>query len=308
MMVEVEIFALGEAMVEFTQTDPARRLYQQGFGGDTSNAIIAAARHGARTGYISSVGDDLFGNMLLSLWQREGVNTHHVTRSNRHTGAYFVTHGQEGHEFHFLRRQSAASAMQPDSFDFSCLAGTRFLHVSGISQAISDSACETVRAAIRVARYHGVRVSYDSNLRLKLWSAERALREMEATLPTVDLFLPSLEDMKSMIGTEDPAAIIDWSLARGCTDVVLKLGKRGALVATKGTRELIQGHAVTAVDATGAGDCFAGSLLARLTAGDSLMQAASYANAAAALSTLGYGAVESITRESDVIALLSTTA
>jgi 2-dehydro-3-deoxygluconokinase len=307
-MDEVEIFALGEAMVEFNQTDPARHLYQQGFGGDTSNAIIAAARHGARTGYLSSVGKDMFGDMLLSLWQREGVNTRNVTKSDCHTGAYFVTHNSDGHEFHFLRRHSAASVMQPGSFDFSCLAGARFLHVSGIGQAISASACDTVRAAIQAARHNGVRVSYDPNLRLKLWSAERALLEMEATLPTVDLFLPSLDDMKNLIGTEDPTAIIDWSLARGCTDVVLKLGKRGALVATQGKRKLLQGHAVKAVDATGAGDCFAGSLLARLTAGDSLVQAASYANAAAALSTLGYGAVESIPREPEVIAFLSTTA
>ncbi|MFZ4479271.1 MAG: sugar kinase [Rhodoferax sp.] len=305
-MDKVDIFALGEAMVEFNQTDPARRLYQQGFGGDTSNAIIAAARHGARTGYLSSVGKDMFGDMLLSLWRREGVDARHVTKSDCPTGAYFVTHGHAGHEFHFLRRHSAASAMQPESFDFSCLAGARFLHVSGISQAISVSACNTVQAAIQAARQHGVRVSYDPNLRLKLWSTDRALLEMNATLPTVDLFLPSLDDMKSLIGTDDPAAIIDWSLARGCTDVVLKLGNRGALVATQGERKLITGHPVQAVDTTGAGDCFAGSLLARLVAGDSLMQAANYANASAALSTLGYGAVEPIPRESEVAAFLST--
>lgn len=308
MMDQVEIFALGEAMVEFNQTDPARHLYQQGFGGDTSNAIIAAARHGARTGYLSSVGKDMFGDMLLSLWQREGVNTRHVTRSDCSTGAYFVTHNSDGHEFHFLRRHSAAAAMQPGSFDFSCLAGARFLHVSGISQAISASACDTVRSATQAAHDHGVRVSYDANLRLKLWSAERALRELEATLPAVDLFLPSLEDMKCLLGSEDPAVIIDWCLARGCTDVVLKLGERGALVATEGERKLITGHPVQAIDTTGAGDCFAGSLLARLVAGDSLVQAASYANAAAALSTLGYGAVESIPRESEVVAFLSRTA
>ena len=307
-MDKVDIFALGEAMVEFNQTDPARRLYQQGFGGDTSNAIIAAARHGARTGYLSSVGKDMFGDMLLSLWQREGVNARHVTKSDCPTGAYFVTHDHEGHEFHFLRRHSAASAMQPESFDFSCLAGARFLHVSGISQAISVSACNTVQAAIQAARQHGVRVSYDPNLRLKLWSAERALLEMKATLPTVDLFLPSLDDMKSLIGTDDPADIIDWSLAWGCTDVILKLGKQGALVATEGERKLITGHTVQAVDTTGAGDCFAGSLLARLVAGDSLIQAANYANAAAALSTLGYGAVEPIPGESEVAAFLSTSA
>lgn len=92
---------------------------------------------------------------------------------------------------------------------------------------------------------------------------------------------------------------------RRCIGVVLKLGKQGALVATRDERKLIPGHAVQAVDATGAGDCFAGSLLARIVAGDPLVQAATYANAAAALSTLGYGAVESIPRQPEVLAFLA---
>jgi dihydroxyacid dehydratase/phosphogluconate dehydratase len=49
--------------------------YLQGFGGDTSNAVIAAARAGARTAYLSRVGDDGFGRSLLDLWRREGVDT-----------------------------------------------------------------------------------------------------------------------------------------------------------------------------------------------------------------------------------------
>ena len=305
-MDSVQIYWLGEAMVEFNQTDPGLGLYQQGFGGDTSNAIIAASRQGARTGYLSCVGDDLFGNMLLSLWQREGVDTRCITRKDQSTGAYFVTHGASGHGFHFLRRHSAASAMQPGDFDFSCLAGTSFLHISGISQAISVNACNTVKAAIAAARARRVKVSYDSNLRVKLWPAERALAEMESTLPNVDLFLPSLDDMQSLIGLSEPDAIIDWSLAKGCTQVVLKLGKRGALVVSGHERTLLAGHNVRAVDATGAGDCFAGSLLARLVAGDSLIQAATYANAAAALSTQNYGAVEPIPRSQQVSAFLQT--
>lgn len=305
-MDSVQIYALGEALVEFNQTDPGLGQYQQGFGGDTSNAMIAAARQGARTGYLSCVGDDLFGNMLLSLWQREGVDTRCIIKKDQNSGAYFVTHGPNGHEFHFLRRHSAASVMQPGDFDFSCLTGASFLHISGISQAISVNACNTVKAAIAAAQARRVKVSYDSNLRVKLWPAERALVEMESTLPNVDLFLPSLDDMQSLIGLDDPDAIIDWSLDRGCTQVVLKLGKRGALVASGHERTMLAGHNVRAVDATGAGDCFAGSLLARLVAGDSLIQAATYANAAAALSTQNYGAVEAIPRSGQVVAFLAT--
>ena len=76
---DYDIVAMGEAMVEFNQTTPGQPNYLQGFGGDTSNAAIAAARAGARTAYVSAVGDDSFGRMLLDLGSNEGVDTAQVS-------------------------------------------------------------------------------------------------------------------------------------------------------------------------------------------------------------------------------------
>lgn len=73
-----DILALGEPLIELLslpRTPHGEQHYRQGFGGDTSNAIIAAARQGARTGYITAVGDDVFGQELIGLWEREGVST-----------------------------------------------------------------------------------------------------------------------------------------------------------------------------------------------------------------------------------------
>jgi len=96
--------------------------------------------------------------------------------------------------------------------------------------------------------------------------------------------------------------------ALGARTVVLKLGKAGAVLSTPSSRKRIAGHAVRAVDATGAGDCFAGSLLARLAAGDAIAQAVRYANAAAALMTTGFGAVAPIPRPEEVRNLLARVA
>jgi 2-dehydro-3-deoxygluconokinase len=85
----------------------------------------------------------------------------------------------------------------------------------------------------------------------------------------------------------------------------LKLGPEGALVSDGSKRERIDGYKVQAVDATGAGDCFCGACLARLAAGDSLWDAARYANAAAALSTTGFGAVAPLPRPEAVRKLLA---
>lgn len=74
-----QIVALGEAMVEFNQTgENGGRSYLQGFGGDTSNFAIAAARQGARVAYVSALGDDPYGALLRRLWDEEGVDHRHV--------------------------------------------------------------------------------------------------------------------------------------------------------------------------------------------------------------------------------------
>ena len=87
--------------------------------------------------------------------------------------------------------------------------------------------------------------------------------------------------------------------------MALKLGIQGVLASDGQQRERIAPHKVNAVDATGAGDCFAGSLLARLSLGDDFWQAAHYANAAAALTTTGYGAVAPLPRPEAVTAMLA---
>ena len=302
--------ALGEAMVEFNQTRAGEPHYQQGFGGDTSNAIIAAARAGAKTAYLSRVGDDAFGHSLLGLWQAEQVDTHAVTQdASAATGIYFVSHGPSGHEFSYLRAHSAASRMTPNWLSgapASCIAQAQWLHVSGISMAISSSACDTVLAAMALARAAGTQVSLDANLRLKLWPLARAQACIRQAIGLCDVFLPSYDDMVTLTGLTDAQAIVEWCHSQGARQVVLKLGADGAIVsssvspAADAAHSTVAGHRVTAVDATGAGDCFSGNLLARLAAGDSLQAAAHYANAAAALTVQGFGAVASLPHAADV--------
>lgn len=302
-----DIVALGEAMVEFNQATPGEANYRQGFGGDTSNAVIAASRQGARTAYLTRVGEDAFGGMLLDLWRAEGVDVSAVARdADAPTGLYFVTHGPDGHAFSYLRAGSAASRMQPRTMDLGLIESARWLHVSGISQAISASACDTVFAAIDIARRAGVKVSFDPNLRLSLWPLARARAVMGATIGMTDLFMPSLDEAVALAGTDDVETMFAWCRAQGARSVVLKTGPQGAWYAGEGEApRLAEGYPVQAVDATGAGDCFDGSLLARLAAGDALGDAVRYANVSAALSTQGHGAVAPIPSAAQVRAALA---
>ncbi|MCX7891269.1 MAG: sugar kinase [Burkholderiales bacterium] len=306
-MTTTDILAIGEPMVEFNQTRPGEPGYLQGFGGDTSNMIIAAARSGARTAYLTRLGDDQFGRMFLDLWQAEGVDASGVgVDPDAHTAVYFVTHGPQGHVFSYLRAGSAASRMRPAHLPLDRVRGARFVQASGISMAISATAADTVLAAFDAARAAGARVAFDSNLRLKLWPLARARAMIGAAAAMADYFFPSIEDARALSGLEDPAAIVDWAHGLGAGTVFLKLGPGGVIVSDGTRRERIAGHEVTAVDATGAGDCFCGATLARLCAGDSVFAAARYANAAAALATTGFGAVAPLPRPEAVRALLAT--
>ncbi len=299
------IVSIGEPLLEFNQTRRGESRWLQGFGGDTSNMIVAAARSGARAAYVTRVGDDEFGRMFLALWKREGVDTQGV-RVDREapTAVYFVRHGPKGHVFSYLRAGSAASRLRPRDVPGRLIANASFVHASGISLAISASASDAVFGAFDRARSSGAKISFDSNLRLKLWPIARARALISAAVARADCFFPSLEDAEALSGKTGWDANLEWAHRLGAKVVFLKLGADGVLASDGVRREHIPGIRVDAVDATGAGDCFCGATLTRLAAGDSVWDAARYGNAAAALATTGFGALEPLPRPRAVRSLL----
>ncbi|MFC3674441.1 sugar kinase [Ferrovibrio xuzhouensis] len=306
----LDILCLGEAMVEFNQTGGAdSEQYLRGFGGDTSNCAIAAARQGARTGYCTLVGSDPFGDLLLDLWRREQVDTAAVgRRADAATAVYFVTHSDAGHTFTYYRRDSAASRITPADLPGDLAARTRFLQASGISLAVSPGMRATVMAAIAAMRSGGGRVAFDTNLRLKLWPLDEARAAITAALRLSDIALPSLDDARGLTGLDEAAANIAWFRDLGVPLIALKCGGDGMLLAdADGGTWRLPGHRVDSVDATGAGDCFDGAFLAELARGVKPLDAAVYANAAAALTTTGYGAVAPIPHRRDVESFLRET-
>ena len=288
-----DLLCFGEAMMELTKLSSGD--YKAGFGGDTSNCAIAAARQGARTGYISAVGDDGFGRDLLSLWQAEGVATDFVRIDPAaSTGLYIITPSPAGRDFAYYRAGSAASRYTAADLPVDALKRTRIIQLSGISQAIGDGPREAGAALIEAARAAGCHVAYDTNLRLKLWDLDQARATMHAALAGCTIALPSIDDSRMLTGLEDADAIVDAHLAMGPEIVALKMGEAGAIVATRTRRAAIPPHPVTPVDATGAGDTFDGAFLAQLAAGADPVQAGRYAAIAAAMTTTGYGAVAPI--------------
>lgn len=306
-----EIIALGEPMLELNTPDEcglseAERFFV-GWGGDTSNFAVAASRAGGKVGYLTRLGNDEFGESFLKLWAREGIDTRFVVRDPAaHTALYFISRTGKEHTFTYYRKDSAASRMTSAFLPRDYLAGARLLHVSGISQGISDTACDTVFAAIAISRAAGRLVSYDPNFRARLWPLSRARAVIHETCRQTDLVFPSLEEAQLLTGLETPREIVAFYLGLGPKVVVLKLGTNGAMLAT--AEQGIQTYPpyrIVPIDTAGAGDTFDGAFVAAYLAGRSLDYCMRFANAAAALTTTGPGCVRPVPRLEQIEALMS---
>ncbi|WP_439491994.1 sugar kinase [Bosea sp. (in: a-proteobacteria)] len=301
-----DLLCIGEPLGEFNATRAESGAFQFGHGGDTSNCAIAAARQGAKTAYLGALGDDMAGRSIRELWRREGVDDAHVaTHQSAPTGLYFVDHGLSGHVFSYLRAGSAASLMGPRDVPRDLVTSARIVQASGISQAISASACDAVFEAFAIAREAGVTTAYDTNLRLKLWPLTRAKAIINAACGMADIVLPGYDDATQLTGLSDADAIADFYLRLGAKIVALTLGHEGSLVATPERRERLVPIKVDAIDATGAGDCYDGAFLAEYIRTGDAFAAGAYANVAAALSTQGFSAVAPLPRRADVEARMA---
>lgn len=307
---QMDIVSLGEPMLEFNALQEGSLAevgqFSVGWGGDTSNFAIAVSRAGGRAGYLTRLGDDEFGESFLRLWAREGVDTTHVVKDpSSFTGIYFISRKGSKHFFTYFRKNSAASLMTPDFLPKTYISSAKLLHVSGISQGISASACDTVFAGIGMAKAAGVLVSYDPNFRSRLWPVERARAVIHETFRQADLVFPSIEDARLLTGISEAEEIARAYLAMGPKAVVMKLGGEGALLATKAGIRRFPPFRVPSIDMSGAGDTFDGAFVVGHLSGWPLDQCMRFANAAAALTTTGLGCVTPVPRRAQIEALMA---
>jgi 2-dehydro-3-deoxygluconokinase len=300
-----DLLCLGEPLVEFVRLEDG--LYKRGFGGDTSNAAVAAARQGASVGYLTALGADGFGDSLVGMWAEEGVDHAHVLRSGTApTGIYFVDPDPEGRAFTYYRAGSAASLMQPGDLPVEALRRTRCLHLSGITLAVSEDLRRTAFAAMETVAAAGGVVSLDTNLRLKLWDLETARRVLDAAMALASIAVTSIDDSEQLTGLTDPVAIARHYRGIGPRIVLVTRGAEGCCLLDDATLHDIPPSPAIPVDSTGAGDSFAGAFLAWwLETGDARL-AGMRAGVVAAGTVSGYGAVDPIPRRDDVLSASTT--
>ena len=272
------------------------------FRSDASNFAVAASKAGGDVGIITRIGEDKFGDAFMALWSREGVDTTFVQRgSDGPTGLYIISRNQGRHNFTYYRAGSAASLMTPDQLPKAAIQKARLLHVTGVTQGISSSACDTAFAAMEIAKEAGTLVSYDPNYRPNLWPLARARSVIHESISMADIVTPSMEEAEMTLGITEPECAAERYLKMGAGIVALKLGADGALIATADGMERIAPIDVDAIDSSGAGDTFAGAFVATYLEGRPLDWCARFAIIAAGLSTTGLGCVAPMPVRQDIL-------
>ncbi|WJH36762.1 sugar kinase [Paenibacillus sp. CC-CFT747] len=260
-----EVVTFGETMALFMPTGPKgieySPLLDKLFGGAESNVAIGLARLGHKVGWFGRLGSDPLGRMIYKRIRGEGVDVSRSVLTNEAPTGLMLRETVSGKSsVYYYRRNSAASGMKPEHLDESYIAQARILHVTGITPALSESCLETLLEAIRLARKHGTKVCFDPNLRLKLWSAEQAKEALLPLAEQADYFLPGLDELKLLYGTQDFSEI--ESRLRKLTGTCIVKGDRETHIVGKDRTISVPFFQVdNVVDTVGAGDAFCAGFL-----------------------------------------------
>ncbi|ACP26131.1 2-dehydro-3-deoxygluconokinase [Sinorhizobium fredii NGR234] len=292
------MLSIGECMVELMQAEGG--MLRKGYAGDTFNTAYYArlfAPAGWTVEYLTAVGTDVVSDELLSFIDSTGVGTAHIARIEGRMPGLYMIHLKDGERsFSYWRSTSAAKLLADDPERLrAAIEKVDVVFFSGITLAIlAPDAVETLLAELRRAKASGTRVVFDPNIRPRLWDdAARMRATLEAGARSATMVLPSYDDEATHFGDASIGATIERYRGLGVADIAVKDGANGVtLQFGEAERQHIPAASVShVVDTTSAGDCFNGSFLARLAAGDSPADAAAFAARVAAAVIGHHGAL-----------------
>jgi ribokinase len=259
-------------------------------GGKGANQAVAAARAGGQVTFVARVGRDMFGDQAVAGFVNDGINVDYIVRDETApSGVALIFVAQDGENC--IAVAGGANGLL-SSADVE-RAASALTDASTLVMQL-ETPLPTVLAAAQRAAAAGVRV---------ILNPAPAQPLPEELLQHVSILTPNETEAELLTGIavdDDTTAYqaAEKLMDRGVQNVILTLGARGALVVSSQTRQLVPGFEVDAVDTVAAGDVFNGALAVALGEGQSLLSAAQFANAAAAISVTRLGAQPSApTRE-----------
>lgn len=261
-----DITTFGEILIDFTwqgMNAEGQTLFAQNPGGAPANVAVAAAKLGSHTAFIGKAGNDMHGNFLKSVLEKEKVETKGMLLDDEYfTTLAFVNVGEDGERsFSFARKPGADTRIEKEEIDIEILDRTQIFHVGSLSLT-EQPARDTTLYAIRRAKEKGSIISYDPNYRASLWKDEETAKtQMRSLIPYADIMKISDEETEMLTGKVSPEEAAEVLFQKGIKIAVVTLGSKGAYLYCNEGGAHIPGFVSNAVDTNGAGDSFWGGFL-----------------------------------------------
>jgi fructokinase len=306
----MDILCLGEVLIDVFPTETGRRLvevtsFQPKPGGAPANAAVAAARLGAKSGFIGKVGEDIFGHYLEEVLQTECVDIRGLCfDAHARTTLVFIAKPDENTaEFVFYRNPGADMLLCPEDLKPDLLCATLCLHFGSLGLIVEPSGSATL-AAIQIAKEAGAMISFDVNYRPTLWQeSPDALDRVRSVIPHVDLLKVNETELTILTGQSDLTTAASNLVAMGPRLCVVTLGAKGSYFQTRRNHLFMPPFIVQTIDSTGCGDAFIAGLLYQLVQDGKLLsdlspirleKALRYANAVGALTATKLGVIPAL--------------
>ncbi|QBP41867.1 sugar kinase [Paenisporosarcina antarctica] len=286
----MDVVTIGDGMITF---DPGTKgplrfvnTFERKIGGAELNVMLGCARLGLQAGWISRLGKDEFGRHIVNTVRGEGVDISEVHLMDGYaTSLNFkeVQESGEGRTFYY-RVPSPTETLTPELLPFDYIRQAKVLHLTGVFCAILEQNRAITLRALEIAKENGVIVSFDPNIRLRLWSKEEARETILTYLPFVDHLLVSKEELELLCDTKDEQEILAQLGRFNFREVVMKDGQNGAFALVNGKWLHVPGVKVAkVVDTVGAGDGFDSGYLYGLLQEWPLVERLVFANAIGAM-------------------------
>jgi 2-dehydro-3-deoxygluconokinase len=240
------VVTLGEAMASFVPRDrgPLAETsdFRVGVGGAEANVAVGLARLGVPSAYIGRVGADGLGTVIVRRLRGEGVDVSHLQVDPEATTGVMVRELRDlgPSDVLYWRRGSAGSRLSVADVAAAepLLSRATWLHVTGITPALSAQAAAAVDEAITCADTAGATISLDINIRRKLWTEAEARAALVPLVSRSHVVLGGIEELALVAGladsleagaTADPEAVADRLLEAGPRVAVVRRGAAGSL-------------------------------------------------------------------------------
>ena len=216
-----KLITIGETMAAFTPDSQGPLRYVTGFGvrtaGAESNVAVGLAKLGVEAAWLSRLGKDEFGVFIRNQLRSEGVDCSNVIFDPQHrTGIMFKETGVGETKVFYYRENSAASHLCPEDLSRELFQGVEVLHLSGITPVLSDSCREMTLEAVKLAKQAGVMVSFDPNIRRKLWGDRDYVPLIRSITLDSQIVLMGLDEAETLFGIREVEQILKILFGEGC--------------------------------------------------------------------------------------------